>query len=85
MYPSISTMDLHGQPACHGVLLLHVTPLPALPAVGSCGIKVYLDVSSTPCRAFNDRRYYIGSSKLAELGWKERTPWEEGLKKTIEW
>lgn len=33
-----------------------------------------------PCR-----RYYIGSSKLAELGWVERTSWEEGLKKTIEW
>mmetsp|Transcript_20131 Transcript_20131/g.52381 ORF Transcript_20131/g.52381 Transcript_20131/m.52381 type:complete len:180 (+) Transcript_20131:457-996(+) len=36
-------------------------------------------------RAFNDRRYYIGSSKLAELGWKERTSWEEGLKKTVDW
>ncbi|MEW5306394.1 MAG: hypothetical protein WDW38_007332 [Sanguina aurantia] len=36
-------------------------------------------------RAFNDRRYYIGSKKLASLGWVERTGWEEGLKKTIEW
>ncbi|PNH03861.1 putative rhamnose biosynthetic enzyme 1 [Tetrabaena socialis] len=36
-------------------------------------------------RAFNDRRYYIGSSKLAALGWKESTSWEEGLKKTIDW
>lgn len=36
-------------------------------------------------RAFNDRRYYIGSDKLAQLGWRERTTWEEGLKKTIEW
>ncbi|PNH06230.1 putative rhamnose biosynthetic enzyme 1 [Tetrabaena socialis] len=36
-------------------------------------------------RAFNDRRYYIGSSKLAGLGWKESTGWEEGLKKTIDW
>lgn len=31
------------------------------------------------------RRYYIGSKKLASLGWVERTGWEEGLKKTIEW
>ena len=31
------------------------------------------------------RRYYIGSSKLAELGWKERTSWEDGLKKTVDW
>lgn len=36
-------------------------------------------------RAFNDRRYYIGSDKLAALGWKETTTWDEGLKKTIEW
>lgn len=35
-------------------------------------------------RAFNDQRYFIGSNKLAELGWAERTPWEEGLKRTIQ-
>jgi UDP-glucose 4,6-dehydratase len=23
--------------------------------------------------------------KLLELGWQERTPWEEGLRKTIDW
>jgi len=23
--------------------------------------------------------------KLLELGWQERTPWEEGLKKTVDW
>jgi UDP-glucose 4,6-dehydratase len=32
-------------------------------------------------RAFNDRRYYIGSDKLAALGWVEKVEWEEGLKK----
>ncbi|PNW86369.1 hypothetical protein CHLRE_02g083800v5 [Chlamydomonas reinhardtii] len=36
-------------------------------------------------RAFNDRRYYIGSNKLGALGWTERTSWEDGLKKTIDW
>jgi UDP-glucose 4,6-dehydratase len=36
-------------------------------------------------RAFNDRRYYIGNSKLHALGWQERTTWEEGLRKTIDW
>lgn len=36
-------------------------------------------------RAFNDRRYYIGSSKLGSLGWRERTSWEDGLRKTIDW
>mmetsp|Transcript_23509 Transcript_23509/g.51593 ORF Transcript_23509/g.51593 Transcript_23509/m.51593 type:complete len:362 (-) Transcript_23509:496-1581(-) len=36
-------------------------------------------------RAFNDKRYYIGSHKLEALGWTERTGWEEGLRKTIDW
>ncbi len=36
-------------------------------------------------RAFNDQRYYISDDKLAALGWKERTSWKEGLKKTISW
>ena len=36
-------------------------------------------------RAFNDRRYYIGSDKLAALGWREETGWEEGLRRTIDW
>jgi dTDP-D-glucose 4,6-dehydratase len=36
-------------------------------------------------RAFNDRRYYIGSSKLEALGWRESTSWEEGLAKTRDW
>ena len=36
-------------------------------------------------RAFNDRRYFIGGGKLAALGWSERTSWEEGLRRTIDW
>jgi UDP-glucose 4,6-dehydratase len=36
-------------------------------------------------RAFNDRRYFIGSSKLAALGWKERTSWADGLERTVRW
>ena len=30
-------------------------------------------------------RYYICDKKLAALGWMEKTSWEEGLKKTIDW
>ena len=36
-------------------------------------------------RAFNDRRYYIGSDKLAALGWREEVGWEEGLRRTVAW
>lgn len=36
-------------------------------------------------RAFNDRRYFICDKKLAALGWKETTTWEEGLRKTVDW
>ncbi|CAD6203120.1 unnamed protein product [Miscanthus lutarioriparius] len=36
-------------------------------------------------RPFNDQRYFLDDQKLKRLGWAECTPWEEGLKKTIEW
>ncbi|KAL0320578.1 UNVERIFIED_CONTAM: trifunctional UDP-glucose [Sesamum radiatum] len=36
-------------------------------------------------RPFNDQRYFLDDEKLKNLGWSERTVWEEGLKKTIEW
>jgi dTDP-D-glucose 4,6-dehydratase len=36
-------------------------------------------------RLFNDRRYFIGSEKINQLGWKEKTSWEKGVQKTIEW
>jgi UDP-glucose 4,6-dehydratase len=31
------------------------------------------------------RRYYICDNKLAALGWVERTSWEEGLRRTVDW
>ncbi|GLJ47373.1 hypothetical protein SUGI_0999810 [Cryptomeria japonica] len=36
-------------------------------------------------RPFNDQRYYLDDKKLKDLGWCERTKWEEGLQKTMEW
>ncbi|KAG0498162.1 hypothetical protein HPP92_002853 [Vanilla planifolia] len=36
-------------------------------------------------RPFNDQRYFLDDQKLKQLGWSERTTWEEGLRKTLEW
>ncbi|KAK4787086.1 hypothetical protein SAY86_010919 [Trapa natans] len=36
-------------------------------------------------RPFNDQRYFLDDEKLKNLGWSEQTPWEEGLRKTMEW
>ncbi|KAI4387996.1 hypothetical protein MLD38_000374 [Melastoma candidum] len=36
-------------------------------------------------RPFNDQRYFLDDQKLKNLGWSERTTWEDGLKKTMEW
>ncbi|KAK3404896.1 hypothetical protein EUGRSUZ_K01196 [Eucalyptus grandis] len=36
-------------------------------------------------RPFNDQRYFLDDQKLKNLGWFERTIWEEGLRKTMEW
>jgi UDP-glucose 4,6-dehydratase len=42
-------------------------------------------ISFVPDRAFNDLRYTIDNSALEALGWKELMPWEEGLKRTVDW
>ena len=42
-------------------------------------------ISFVPDRAFNDLRYTIDNSALEALGWKVLMPWEEGLKRTVEW
>ncbi|KAH6785328.1 hypothetical protein C2S51_037783 [Perilla frutescens var. frutescens] len=36
-------------------------------------------------RPFNDQRYFLDDQKLKQLGWSERTTWEDGLRKTIDW
>ncbi|KAG6479651.1 trifunctional UDP-glucose 4,6-dehydratase/UDP-4-keto-6-deoxy-D-glucose 3,5-epimerase/UDP-4-keto-L-rhamnose-reductase RHM1-like [Zingiber officinale] len=36
-------------------------------------------------RPFNDQRYFLDDQKLKNLGWCERTTWEDGLRKTMEW
>ncbi|XP_057766368.1 trifunctional UDP-glucose 4,6-dehydratase/UDP-4-keto-6-deoxy-D-glucose 3,5-epimerase/UDP-4-keto-L-rhamnose-reductase RHM1 [Salvia miltiorrhiza] len=36
-------------------------------------------------RPFNDQRYFLDDEKLKHLGWSERTTWEDGLRKTMEW
>ncbi|KAI5339708.1 hypothetical protein L3X38_018980 [Prunus dulcis] len=36
-------------------------------------------------RPFNDQRYFLDDQKLKNLGWSERTSWEEGLRKTMDW
>ncbi|CAN6483550.1 unnamed protein product [Victoria cruziana] len=36
-------------------------------------------------RPFNDQRYFLDDQKLKNLGWSERTTWEEGLRKTMDW
>ncbi|GFS44630.1 NAD-dependent epimerase/dehydratase family protein [Actinidia rufa] len=36
-------------------------------------------------RPFNDKRYFLDDQKLKRLGWEERTSWEEGLKRTLDW
>merc|ERR1711998_242114 len=42
-------------------------------------------ITYVPDRAFNDLRYTINSTKLAQLGWKEEVPFEQGLGLTVEW
>ena len=36
-------------------------------------------------RPFNDRRYFIDSRKVHDLGWVATKTWDDGLRETIEW
>ena len=42
-------------------------------------------VRSVPDRPGHDRRYALDGSKLAALGWRNRTPFAEGLAATVDW
>ncbi|KAK6157496.1 hypothetical protein DH2020_011744 [Rehmannia glutinosa] len=45
----------------------------------------YKNIQFVENRPFNDQRYFLDDQKLRNLGWSEKTTWEEGLKKTMEW
>ena len=42
-------------------------------------------VRSVPDRPGHDRRYAMDGSKLAQLGWRCRVEFEDGLPRTVEW
>jgi dTDP-glucose 4,6-dehydratase len=42
-------------------------------------------VRTVPDRPGHDRRYALDGSKLAALGWRNRTPFPDGLAATIDW
>ncbi|CAI9099893.1 OLC1v1036778C1 [Oldenlandia corymbosa var. corymbosa] len=69
--------------------------------IGTSKDKMVLDIARDICkffsinpedvikfvdnRPFNDQRYFLDHQKLQDLGWSERTIWEEGPRKTMEW
>ena len=52
---------------------------------GQMGVDFDSTMANVADRPFNDQRYYLNSKKLEGLGWRQRTPWEEGLSRTIAW
>ncbi|KAI1854835.1 hypothetical protein JX266_000953 [Neoarthrinium moseri] len=42
-------------------------------------------VKYTHDRPFNDHRYAVDGTKLRQLGWDQKTPFEKGLKITVDW
>ena len=42
-------------------------------------------IQYTKDRPFNDKRYAVDATKLRNLGWKQKTGFEEGLKITVDW
>jgi dTDP-glucose 4,6-dehydratase len=42
-------------------------------------------IKHTHDRPFNDRRYAVDGTKLRNLGWDQKTPFEKGLALTVNW
>ena len=42
-------------------------------------------VQHTQDRPFNDRRYAVDATKLKNLGWVQKTSFQEGLQVTVDW
>lgn len=42
-------------------------------------------ISHSQDRPFNDRRYAVNGQKLCDLGWQQKTPFDQGLKITVDW
>ena len=42
-------------------------------------------IKYTHDRPFNDHRYAVDGTKLRQLGWDQKTTFEQGLKITVEW
>lgn len=42
-------------------------------------------ISFVKDREVNDAHYRIDSTKLLHLGWEIRTPWRDGIRKTVQW
>ncbi len=42
-------------------------------------------IKYTHDRPFNDHRYAVDATKLRGLGWQQKTGFEEGLRRTVEW
>ena len=58
--------------------------------LGEFGLSTDLEgnnswVTHSHDRPFNDRRYAVNGKKLIQLGWHQKTPFEEGLKFTVDW
>ncbi|KAE9599444.1 putative UDP-glucose 4,6-dehydratase [Lupinus albus] len=82
-------------------VILHKGEIGEIYNIGTKKERSVLDVASDICklfkldpkesiefvkdRPFNDKRYFLDDQKLKQLGWEDRTCWEEGLKMTIEW
>ncbi|KAI9816925.1 MAG: hypothetical protein M1827_001570 [Pycnora praestabilis] len=42
-------------------------------------------IQHTRDRPFNDRRYAVDGTKLRQLGWSQKTPFDQGLSVTVDW
>ncbi|PVI03743.1 NAD(P)-binding protein [Periconia macrospinosa] len=78
IYNIASKDEISNTEICHK--LLDIFGLPHLTS-GDLEMRVQY----TEDRPFNDQRYATDGSKLAALGWKQKTDFDDGLRTTVDW
>ncbi|KAF2750600.1 NAD(P)-binding protein [Sporormia fimetaria CBS 119925] len=78
IYNISSKDEISNKSICHKLLQIFNLP-------HSTEAELEQWVQHTEDRPFNDQRYATDGTKLAKLGWRQKTSFEEGLRITVDW
>ncbi|KAF2634685.1 NAD(P)-binding protein [Massarina eburnea CBS 473.64] len=78
IYNIASKDEVSNMEICHKLLNMFNLPSATAEELEQC-------IQHTEDRPFNDQRYATDGSKLAALGWQQKTDFDDGLRTTVDW